>query len=163
MSDYYDGFGGSQRHHMTHSGASINELLDNKDLRRALFCERELTKNLRLDIQNLDAKRQGAIDSLREHIHLLHKTQSELAQAEERLKRIDAVQVPEEPDDSYWENEAKRYAGNADYWRDRAEAAESKLAAIKRIGEVKNGCVLWHNQNPHAFPNGTVFYVEELK
>jgi hypothetical protein len=98
MSDYYDGFGGSQRHHMTDSGASINELLDNKDLRRALFCERELTKNLRLDIQNLDAKRQGAIDSLREHIHLLHKTQSELAQAEQRLKRIDAVQVPDEPE-----------------------------------------------------------------
>jgi len=49
----------------------------------------------------------------------------------EELKRIKSVQVPDEPDDSYWKNEAKRYAGNADYWRDRAEAAEAKLAAIK--------------------------------
>ena len=31
----------------------------------------------------------------------------------------------------YWENEAKRYAVNAEYWRERAEAAESKLAELE--------------------------------
>jgi hypothetical protein len=34
-------------------------------------------------------------------------------------------------DNPYWENEAKRYAGNAEYWRERAEKAEAKLAAIE--------------------------------
>jgi hypothetical protein len=63
-----------------------------------------------------------------------HMPKSILASLEE-LKRIQAVQVPDEPDDSYWKNEAKRYAGNADYWRDRAEAAEAKLAEAKRDAE----------------------------
>ena len=50
----------------------------------------------------------------------------------ERLKRLDSQPVPVEPDywnklgmEHYWENEARRYAGNSDYWRERAEAAES--------------------------------------
>ena len=40
--------------------------------------------------------------------------------------------VPVEPDywnklgkEHYWENEARRYAGNSDYWRERAEKAEA--------------------------------------
>ena len=51
-------------------------------------------------------------------------------------------------DNPYWENEAKRYAGNAEYWRERAEKAEAKLAAIGgrnrsllsvRVGYAKTG------------------------
>jgi len=47
---------------------------------------------------------------------------------------------PDEPDtweklgkEHYWENEAKRYAGNADYWRERAEKAEQ---ANRRMVEL---------------------------
>ena len=39
-------------------------------------------------------------------------------------------------DNPYWENEAKRYAGNAEYWRERAEKAEAKLAAIGGVTEA---------------------------
>ena len=73
MSDYDGGFGGSQRQHMTDSGASIIEKLDNADLRRALHTKSELIINLRLDIQNCEAKRAGAIDSLREHIEICNE------------------------------------------------------------------------------------------
>lgn len=40
----------------------------------------------------------------------------------------------------------------------RAEKAESELAALQLIGEVKEGGVVWANQNPHAYPIGTKFY-----
>ena len=73
MSDYDGGFGGSQRQHMTDSGASIIEKLDNADLRSALHTKSELIINLRLDIQNCEAKRAGAIDSLREHIEICNE------------------------------------------------------------------------------------------
>ncbi|MFZ8974099.1 MAG: hypothetical protein ACO2ZD_08385 [Pseudomonadales bacterium] len=52
----------------------------------------------------------------------------------EPVEKLAALEkpVPVEPDywnklgkEHYWENEARRYAGNSDYWRERAEAAES--------------------------------------
>ena len=61
---------------------------------------------------------------------------------ERELAAIKSQPVPVEPDyrnklakEHYWENEAKRYAGNAEYWRERAEKAEAKLAAIGGVNE----------------------------
>ena len=90
MSDYDGGFGGSQRQHMTDSGASIIEKLDNADLRRALHTKSELIINLRLDIQNCEAKRAGAIDSLREHIEICNELKKD-AERYRWLRSEDAV------------------------------------------------------------------------
>ena len=35
-----------------------------------------------------------------------------------------------------WKDEAKRYAGNADYWRDRAEKAEAELKAVQLLRDA---------------------------
>lgn len=55
------------------------------------------------------------------------------------LQSIKSQPVPVEPDywnklakEHYWENEAKRYAGNAEYWRDRAEKAEADHKAAEQ-------------------------------
>ncbi len=45
--------------------------------------------------------------------------------------RTDAIDAREQAQRSakLWEEDALRYAKNADYWRERAEAAEAKIAA----------------------------------
>jgi hypothetical protein len=58
------------------------------------------------------------------------------------LKELAAIKsqpVPVEPDywnklakEHYWENEAKRYAGNSEYWRERAEKAEADHKAAEQ-------------------------------
>jgi len=63
-------------------------------------------------------------------------------------------------------------------FEDRAEAAEENVSQLmaenavltntlhikfgNAIGEVRNGSVVWFNKNPHAFPEGTKFYAEEI-
>lgn len=140
----------------------------------------------------------------------------------ERLKKIDAVKMPEEPEfikrliqtvaDTHAlsiscsvhllkaiveyidtlrdllkresEKRSKALKDVAMYIRrmmdfeDRAEAAEENVSQLmaenavltntlhikfgNAIGEVRNGGVVWFNKNPHAFPEGTKFYAEEI-
>lgn len=44
--------------------------------------------------------------------------------------------------------------------RERAEAAEATIAAMLKLGEVKENGVVWDNQNPHSYPIGTAFYAK---
>lgn len=45
------------------------------------------------------------------------------------LKELSANKLAKE---HYWENEAKRYAGNAEYWRERAEKAEADNQRLRK-------------------------------
>ena len=70
------------------------------------------------------------------------------------LQSIKSQPVPVEPDywnklakEHYWENEAKRYAGNAEYWRDRAEKAEQE-----RDKDISPCCQDWHTCQRRCAP-----------
>ena len=48
----------------------------------------------------------------------------ELIKAEREVERLQALLAEQPQQPSYWEEEARRYAGNADYWRERCKALE---------------------------------------
>ena len=122
----------------------------------------------------------------------LPKEQAILASLEE-LKRIREVQVPEgevftcgscgfpqmvkRSDYDTLRDLLKRESADAKHYREksdmlsdaafhseeRAEAAEAKLAAMLKLGEVMQSGVFWDNQKPHSYPVGTVFYAKLIE
>lgn len=50
------------------------------------------------------------------------------------LQRVAAIKAPPDPDKraDFWEAEAKRYAGNADFWCRRAQSAQPVIAKAIR-------------------------------
>ena len=101
--------------------------------------------------------------SKKEAVEWLQKTWNERCQLE---RENEALRRESARADSYWENEAKRYAGNADYWRERADAAEAKLAAIEKMGREPSEGMLSvppHFKYVRAFTAMFAKMMEELK
>ena len=66
-----------------------------------------------------------------------------------------------------WKDEAKRYAGNADYWRDRAEKAEAELAAANTVAvpvdQLKHWAEYWNGSaNEKAISDALEFILGEV-
>jgi len=118
-----------------------------------------------------------SIEAMKMAIEVLEKTGT-VGNYTRELKAINALrqalEQAEKQEPDYWQEEARRYAGNADYWRGRAEQAEKQ----KPVGYVTDsGSSAWilkdidldddtpiYAAPPHYWGNVTnVELVEELR
>jgi hypothetical protein len=82
-----------------------------------------------------------SIDAMKQALEYLDSPSSKLWPAGTQYNIITALRSAieqAERQESYWEEEARRYAGNADFWREKAKRqplTDEEIKAVIRAGE----------------------------